>query len=402
MSDSAIGTPQKQSEGRTVLFAVCICFFAVNIVIQMHGNVVPLSFQREFGLTEMMIGTITGAVNLMVSLFLLLTNRFRPRFAVVSILLAMAGGSVLLMCRAEESHVLYAFIASFFFGAVCTNVAKVSATKLIVVGGSQERKSSSMAVVKTMEVLGGFFCLVLIFFFNGAALYYIMGAIVLLFSVCSLMQSRRSARDNAEDTGSRDKKSLVKVLKECPDKIIILIAVWCWYIGYEAMMTTFSRYAVNVWHMKGNSYTVCLIVCMISATVFYIPAAKIFRGKPVGGIIIGLLMIAAGMFLISRSRSYHLVLNVLFVMSGVGWSCIAVNGVVVTVSGVGDDHAGRLASLYYVASSLSKILAPVISGVILEHLQYRALYTILSLFFLSAIALLLVGRRMGSALPKTA
>uniref|UniRef100_I5AWB7 Phosphatidylglycerophosphate synthase n=1 Tax=Eubacterium cellulosolvens (strain ATCC 43171 / JCM 9499 / 6) TaxID=633697 RepID=I5AWB7_EUBC6 len=106
-------------------------------------------------------------------------------------------------------------------------------------------------------------------------------------------------------------------------------------------------------------------------------------------------MIAAGMFLISRSRSYHLVLNVLFVMSGVGWSCIAVNGVVVTVSGVGDDHAGRLASLYYVASSLSKILAPVISGVILEHLQYRALYTILSLFFLSAIALLVVGRRMG-------
>ena len=78
MSDSAAATPNKKLEGKNVLFVVSLCFFAVNIVIQMHGNVVPLSFQREFGLSEWMIGTITGAVNLMVSLVLLLTNRFRP------------------------------------------------------------------------------------------------------------------------------------------------------------------------------------------------------------------------------------------------------------------------------------------------------------------------------------
>nr|WP_027871314.1 MFS transporter [[Eubacterium] cellulosolvens] len=399
MSDSAAATPNKKLEGKNVLFVVSLCFFAVNIVIQMHGNVVPLSFQREFGLSEWMIGTITGAVNLMVSLVLLLTNRFRPGFAAVSILLALAGGSVLLLSRAETGHVLYAFVASFFFGAVCTNVAKVSATKLIVVGGSQERKSSSMAVVKTMEVLGGFFCLVLIYVFSGSAMFYIMSAIVLLFSLFTLIWTRRVVRDEAGYGNVRDQNSILRVLRECPDKIIILLAVWCWYIGYEAMMTTFSRYAVNVWHMEGNSYTVCLIVCMISATVFYIPAAKIFRGKPVRGIMIGLLMIAAGMFLISRSQSYHLFLNILFVMSGVGWSCIAVNGVVVTVSDVGDAHAGRLASLYYVVSSLSKILAPVISGAILERLHYRALYAILSIFFLFAIALLLVGRRMRCAAP---
>ena len=254
-----------------------------------------------------------------------------------------------------------------------------------------------MAVVKTMEVLGGFFCLVLIYFFSGSAMFNIMSIFVLAFSAIIFVLSRKIKGDDEEQDSAKNKTSLLKALRERPDKIIILLAVWCWYIGYEAMLNTFSRYAVNVWHMEGNSYTICLIVCMISATVFYIPAAKIFKGKPVRGIIIGLLMIASAMLLISLSTSYHLIMNILFIMTGVGWSCIAVNGLVVTVSDVSDDHASRLASLYYVANSLARILAPVIAGTILEYLQYRPLYTILSVFFLLAVVCLLVGRRMHSA-----
>ena len=397
MKDFTAITTSKKFEDKNVLLSVSICFFALNIVIQMNGNVVPLSFQQEFGLSEMMIGTITGAVNLIVSLILLLTNRFRPRFSVVCIILALSGVSVLIMGKAESSHVLYAFIACFFVGAVFSNITKVSATKFIVVGGSQDKKSSSMAVVKTMEVLGGFFCLVLIYFFSGSAMFNIMSIFVLAFSAIIFVLSRKIKGDDEEQDSAKNKTSLLKALRERPDKIIILLAVWCWYIGYEAMLNTFSRYAVNVWHMEGNSYTICLIVCMISATVFYIPAAKIFKGKPVRGIIIGLLMIASAMLLISLSTSYHLIMNILFIMTGVGWSCIAVNGLVVTVSDVSDDHASRLASLYYVANSLARILAPVIAGTILEYLQYRPLYTILSVFFLLAVVCLLVGRRMHSA-----
>ena len=394
MSEPEESFAARQSDNKSIIFAVGACFFAGNIVVQMHGNVVPLSFQQVFGLSEMMIGTLTGVVNLVVSLILLLTNRFRPRFGVVTALLALAGGSVLLMQGAEAAHALWLFILSFFAGAVFTSITKVSATKYIVVGDGQQNKSKSMAIVKTMEVLGGFTCLVLINRLSGAAMFYTMGAVVLILSGFMLTQTRRVNRVNPEQRAEREKMSAFRILRTWPGKAFVLLAVCFWYMGYDAMSTTFSRYAVNAWHMEGNSYTVCLIVVAVSATVFYIPAARIFKKKPVLGIVIGLLLIAAGLFLTSLAQSYHVALNLLFIMIGVGWSCVAVNGVIITAADVGEDHAGQLVSLYYVANTLSKILAPVISGAILEYLPYRSLYAILSLFFLLAIGFLYLGQRL--------
>ena len=394
MSDSIVNAPARRYEDRSALFAVGACFFAVNIVVQMHGNVVPLSLQRVFGLSEMLIGAITGAVNLLVSLLLLLSNRSRPRLSAVAAMLALAGGSVMLLRRAESSRALIPFVACFFLGTVLVNAAKVSATKTVVVGNDPKRKSGAMAVVKTLEVLGGFACLLIIYFLSGTAMYACISAVVLILSAFALLRGRRIEGAGAAPGLERRRAGVLGLLKAHPGKAITLLAVWCWYIGYDAMTTTFSRYAVNAWHMQGNSYTICLLVCMVSATVFYIPAGKLFRSRPARGIAVGLLLIAAGLLMTSLSRSYRPILNALFVMIGVGWSCVAVNGVILTASDVDDECAGRLVSLYYVASSLSKILAPVISGAILEYLPYRSLYAILSLFFLSAIGFLAFGQRL--------
>ena len=103
----------------------------------------------------------------------------------------------------------------------------------------------------------------------------------------------------------------------------------------------------------------------------------------------GLLLMAIGMCGMNYIESFHYI-NILFLsFVGVGWAAIAVNVVPILVNGAKPKEVSRLVGYYSVMSNISLILAPAISGVVLEYFSYQALYYFLAALLLISVMILL-------------
>ena len=166
----------------------------------------------------------------------------------------------------------------------------------------------------------------------------------------------------------------------------ILVSVAFWFIAYNAVTTAFSRYAEEVWRLKGGGYADCLLVATVSAIISYIPigtiSSNIGRKKT---IIIGVALLGGCFFGASLFNNYHPIMVVFFCIVGFAWAAIGVNSypMVVEIASAGD--VGKYTGLYYTFSMTAQVITPILSGWLLEHVSYRTLFPYSVVFCILAI-----------------
>ena len=169
-------------------------------------------------------------------------------------------------------------------------------------------------------------------------------------------------------------------------------AIFCWFVGYNAVETFLSSYGVNELGMSTGQAPLLMGVASLSFLAFAIPAGYIAgrfgrRRTIISGLVIFGLLLATNYFL----RSASLIWAVMAI-GGVGWALVNINSLPMVVdTAASDADLGTYTGLYYIASQLAAVAGPTINGYIVEWGggDYNLIFVVTPAFFLLAILCML-------------
>ncbi|MBR7094664.1 MAG: MFS transporter [Clostridia bacterium] len=321
---------------------------------------------------------------------------------------------------ASEPAPLILFIVLLFLLLVSMGTFRSPAVALMPDVTVKPLRSKANAIINLMGTAGGIIVLVLgMVFGTGKSANALMSYTPFFVLVAGLMlaalaiflltvnepklveemreESRRFGIDEEKESAEAEEKLAatrgVKLGRpEFISLLLILASVALWYMGYNAVTSKYSVYAGAV---LGLDYNSTLIIAQSAAIVAYIPAgiiaSKFGRRKTIlGGVV---LLFAAFLFAsFLRAGSPAFLVNLLFIMAGIGWATINVNSFPMVVELSKSADVGRYTGFYYTASMSAQILTPVLSGVFLDTIGMTTLFPYAAVFVALAFLTMLFVR----------
>ncbi len=411
---------------RTILIG--LAFMSISAFWQLYDNIIPLILQNNFGLGETLTGGIMALDNIlalfMLPLFGSLSDRTRTRlgkrtpFIIGGTALAVAFMMVIPYSARIKSFPL--FFVSLGVVLFAMGTYRSPAVALMPDLTPKPYRSSANAVINLLGAVGGITTLLLIRLlvpkvdlpdyrdvFLAVSSLMVIAVIILVLTIKENKLSKQLAgtpgfKEDEEDLeGSSSSHEMPREVKR--SLYFILASIFLWFTAYNAVITAFSRYATNVWGLKGGSFVDALMVATGAAILSFIPigiiSSKIGRKKTIIiGIVTMSLSYLSGFFFLE----YSPIINVVFAFTGFGWAAINVNSypMVVEMSKSGD--IGKYTGLYYTFSMAAQIFTPVFSGFLLENISYRTLFPYSVTFSLLSLCTMLMVKHGDSKPPKKA
>ena len=135
-----------------------------------------------------------------------------------------------------------------------------------------------------------------------------------------------------------------------------------------------ATYGVGAGALLGATFAVVTIInCITGADA---GGAMIFQANPVLCIVVVLAKsILAGVVMLTSAfagaifmdaNSSGLLINLLFILAGLGWATINVNSFPMVVELASGGNVGKYTGYYYTASMSAQIITPILSGVIMD------------------------------------
>ena len=176
-------------------------------------------------------------------------------------------------------------------------------------------------------------------------------------------------------------------------------AIFCWFVGYNAVETFLSSYGVNELGMSTGQAPLLLGVASLAFMVFAVPsgyiAARLGRKRTIiAGLAVFGVLLVANFFL----RNATLIWPIMAI-GGMGWALVNINSLpmVVDISASAAD-LGTYTGMYYIASQLAAVVGPIVNGYIVQWggNDYNLIFVATPAFFVLAI-LCMLGVTKGEA-----
>ena len=380
-----------------------LSFMGISAFWQLYDNIIPLILKNTFQLSDTLSGAIMAIDNVIAVLLLPALGAWSDRvdtrigkrmpFILVGTLLSVA--FMMLVPLADQSRNLGLLILCL--GAVLISMAlyRSPAVALMPDLTPPHLRSQGNAVINVMGALGAMLSLALIHFlvphtphpdytplFGCVATGMLLSMLLLVWKVQEKKLAAQIAReypqesfDAPETTGGQLSPAVRRSLT------FGLLTVAFYYISYNGVTTTFSRYAQQVWGLTGGSFALSLMVVAVTAFLSYIPlgalSSRIGRKKV---ILMGFAMMLISFVAISLVSTYHAWVNLWFITVGIGGSAVGVNIFPVIVDMCAKEDVGKYTGLYYTFSMAAQIITPILSGALLEHISYRTLFPYAAVF----------------------
>jgi len=398
----------KLNNKRTVF--VGLAFMSICAFWQVYDNVVPLILENSFGLSSATTGAIMGIDNVlalfMLPLFGWLSDRTKTRigrrmpYIVFGTLVAAVGFVVLLFAEQAGSLVWFMIILGLVLIAMSTY--RSAAVALMPDVTIKPLRSKANAIINLMGAIGGAFVLgaTPLLVRQGSDNYFPLFAsisalmiisVVILFikiqeKVCVAEMREESEKYGIDETTDEEDASGEKS-KMSPEVrtsfILILLSIFLWFMGYNAVTTGFTRYAQNIWgHGVGNA-SLILMVAQIAAIISYIPvgilATKVGRRKT---ILIGITMLTVAFRASLMFVDFSYLMFVFFALAGIAWAFINVNSYPMVVEMSKGPNIGKYTGYYYFFSMTAQSITPFVSGFLVDNTDFgwRTLFPYGALF----------------------
>lgn len=265
-------------------------------------------------------------------------------------------------------------------------------------------RSKGNAIINLMGSAGGIISLIIMTFLSieyqsYTPLFIVIGTLMLVFLALfmwkvnepklneemELMEKEYGVSESSELEDPETGKMSLNVFKSF---ICILLAVVFWYMAYNAATSKFSVYATTV---LDTGYSMPLLVAQGAAIITYIPignlSTKIGRKKT---ILIGVAILFAAFFLaIFITSKTALLIWVAMALAGIGWATINVNSYPMVVEMSKGNNVGKYTGIYYTASMTAQIITPVLSGVFMDIIGYKALFPYCAIFAIFAFVVMM-------------
>lgn len=182
----------------------------------------------------------------------------------------------------------------------------------------------------------------------------------------------------------------------------ILLAIFFWFCGYNAVEAFFTLYATKQLMLSKGDAAMTLTLFSLSLVLFALPsgilASRIGRKRMIMIGLIGLIATFLPMLFIESL----MVLRGLLILGGMFWACVNINSLPMVVELASKERIGSFTGYYYFFSFSAAILSPTLFGWIRDltnNYSTLFLYSVIA-FGLALICMLMV--RHGEANPDAA
>jgi MFS family permease len=269
-----------------------------------------------------------------------------------------------------------------------------------------EARSRANGVINLMGGLGG-----LLAYFGGGWLFdtlgrgapFIAGAIAMTAALIVVLVFVREPERIAGEAAPQLASVLdhLKALFEDPRRggLTVLIGILLWFMGFNALETGLSSFAVFSLGMKAGTASIYTGLVTITFILFAVPAGafgtRFGRGPVIRAGLAGLcLLTLAGYFSVRNPATFAVIL----VLTGAFWAMVNVNSLPLVYDHGDEKRIGAFTGLYYLSSQFAAVLGPTLGGVLVDALgdQYRWLWLFCAVFMAAAWAVML---RVKTAVP---
>ena len=400
----------KLNNKRTVF--VGLAFMSICAFWQVYDNVIPLMLENTFELNATTTGFIMGIDNIL-ALFMLplfgaisdrtVTKRGRRMPYIVLGTIVAAVCAVLLPLAQQKKNFIF-FMVTLGVVLIAMSTYRSPAVALMPDVTIKPLRSKANAIINLMGAIGGALVLLVtpylvisgntlvednyILLFSALAAFMLICVAVLVYTVnepaCAAEMRSLSAQHGidetvSEETGAGDTMKLEPGVRK--SFLLILLSIFLWFMGYNAVTTGFTRYAQNVWNKGiGNAATI-LLVAQAAAIISYIPvgmiSSKIGRKKTImGGIVMLTAAFGASMFF----KDFSYIMFVFFALAGIAWAFINVNSYPMVVEMSKGPNIGRYTGFYYFFSMAAQSVTPAFSGMFVDAFGWWTLFLYGSIF----------------------
>lgn len=415
----------KLNYGKTFLLG--FGFFGVSVIWGVYNAFVPIFLSEKFGLEPALIGFFMTLDNI-AALFIqppvgAWSDRLRtpigrrmPFILIGAPLAALAFGLIPLVA------VLPLFVACTSTLLLSMALWRTPVVALMPDITPSPLRSQANGVINFMGGVGA-----IISFLGGSTLYrmnpafpfwlgsaLVIGAAVLVFIF--IREPREFA--TAEEKPSMF-ASLMEVLRD-PDRsaLRMLLAIFFWFIGYNAVEAFFTLYAKNHLGLEEADGARLLGQLSLIFVIFALPSGyiggRIGRRVTIMAGIVGMaILIGTVFFLPADVLTLELarvpvlgsvpVLGVILMLIGASWALININSLPMVVDMTVAERIGTYTGLYYMFSTLAAIAGPNINGLLIQMTgkNYNNAMLLAPVFLLTAL-LMISGVRRGEAVVSSA
>lgn len=402
-------------------FLIGLAFFSICAFWQAYDFVIPLILKHRFSLGDDIAGFVMALDNIL-ALFLLplfgtLSDRCQSRLGkrMPFIVAGTVAASALMIALpfADLAGRLGVFIVLLGLLLIAMGTYRSPAVALMPDLTPKPLRSRANAIINLMGAIGGIYALLMINLLvtgepaeNPSYLpLFVSVAALMLLSVALLVITVRERKIAASlppepeeaapaGTGEKLPRAMLRSL------VLILLSVFFWFMGYNAVTSAFSKYYTQVWGAVSGAAN-CMMIATGGAVVMYVPVGIVssrFGRKKV--ILAGVALLAICFAVGALVKEFHSAVYILFVLVGAAWAMINVNSfpMVVEISKAGD--VGKYTGYYYTFSMAAQVLTPILSGQLLEKVGYYTLFPYAAaMVALSFVTMLFV--RHGDSRPQT-
>lgn len=405
----------KLNYGRT--FLVGLAFLSICAFWQMYDTIIPLILRDTYNVADGPAGVVMALDNLL-ALFLLpllgaLSDKkgVRMPFIIGGTLLSAALMMLIPLLANTYTAETSRLAAVFFYVVlgvllVAMGLYRSPAVALMADVTPKPLRSQGNAVINLMGAVGGLYSLAMIKLAlvpgtNGRDNYFwlflsVAGLMLLsvgiLFATIRERKLVQAMRDmnygvsEAEDQGRTEADGhLPPAVRR--SLILVLACVALWFMGYNAVITAFSKYATSMWSGGLSHASTCLMVATVGAVISYVPigflSARLGRRKVIRIGLIAALVAFVCMALFAGEFSFFL--YVLFLAVGFAQAAVTVNTIPMVWELSQYGNVGKYTGLYYTCSMSAQIVTPILSGYLLQWFGYGTLFPYAALMVLLSI-----------------
>jgi MFS family permease len=381
-------------------FIIGLGFFTVSIVWSVYNVAVPI-YLKDLGLSGVMVGSVMTIDNLFAIIFLPLfgalsdkTNtRYGRRmpFLLIGIPLSAIAFFIVPFARHGLVTLMLSIIALNFF----MSIYRAPTVALMPDFTPHQLRSKANGIINFMGGVGA-----VITFLAAGLLFKIqefypfaIGSLILVVTIIVMyllvkepenIHFEEEKKEEKSDGPKREKGELMSL-------ILLLLAIFFLFTGYNAIETFFSTYGEAVLGMDKSETSLMLSVFSGFLVLFSIPsgiiASKIGRKRTIMIGLTILMAVFASMIFIKDVR----LMFVLLAIGGLSWALVNINSYPMVVEMASKNGTGKYTGYYYFFSMLAAIVSPILFGFLKDILGdsflfiYSSIAIVIAMFFIMLV-----------------
>jgi MFS family permease len=318
----------------------------------------------------------------------------------------------------KDPGIFVIFVLVLFVALVAMATFRSPAVALMPDVTVKPLRSKANAIINLLGSLGGMVVLGLLMalkldklsYVNYTPAFIIVGALMLVFLGIFLWQVKepKLVKEKEKDDiryGLVEEEVAANEPQEALSKdkqkslYLILISVFLWFIGYNAVTSKFADYSPKILEL---GYTMPLLVAYGTALIAFIPigiiATKIGRRKTILiGISILAFCFAVAAFLTPKVAW---LMYGIFGLTGIGWATINVNSYPMVVELSKNSNVGKYTGYYYTFSMAAQIITPILSGILMDVFNRRWLFPYAAVFVALSFVTMFMVKHGDAPAPK--